>query len=175
MLGFNPFHEIVITGKQFHKTFWKTWQTVSGKIYKENWYQTKWIIFRSWYFSVMCFLILKSLFLDQVRNGCKCKVELSLLHCKSIFQSCHRGNYVWNHRCILLSQNHLMIQNLGPSAVAWSEVYLLQSLIPTSGTFFRGDLVMKKFLRPFSLFRWFKKSSCQLLAKECALSTGKTA
>ena len=24
-----------------------------------------------------------------------------------------------------------------------------------------------------SLFRWFKKSSCQLLAKECALSTGK--
>ena len=32
---------------------------------------------------------------------------------------------------------------------------------------------MKKFLRPFSVFRWFKKSSCQLLAKECALSTGK--
>ena len=47
------------------------------------------------------------------------------------------------------------------------------SSIPTSGTFFRGDLVMKTFLRPFSLFRWFKKSICQLLAKECALSTGK--
>ena len=47
------------------------------------------------------------------------------------------------------------------------------SSIPISGTFFRGDLVMKTFLRPFSLFRWFKKSSCQLLAKECALSTGK--
>ena len=47
------------------------------------------------------------------------------------------------------------------------------SSIPTSGTFFHGDLVMKTFLRPFSLFRWFKKSSCQLLAKECALSTGK--
>ena len=47
------------------------------------------------------------------------------------------------------------------------------SSIPMSGTFFRGDLVMKTFLRPFSLFRWFKKSSCQLLAKECALSTGK--
>ena len=29
------------------------------------------------------------------------------------------------------------------------------------------------FLRPFSLFRWFKKSSYQLLTKECALSTGK--
>ena len=47
------------------------------------------------------------------------------------------------------------------------------SSIPTSGTFFRGDWVMKTFLRPFSLFRWFKKNSCQLLAKECALSTGK--
>ena len=45
--------------------------------------------------------------------------------------------------------------------------------IPTSGTFFHGDLVMKTFLRPFSLFRRFKKSSCQLLAKECALRTGK--
>ena len=45
--------------------------------------------------------------------------------------------------------------------------------IPTSGTFFRRDLVMKKILRPFSLFQCFKKSSCQLLAKECALSTGK--
>ena len=29
----------------------------------------------------------------------------------------------------------------------------------------------EKFLRPFSLFRWSKKSSCQLLVKECALST----
>ena len=47
------------------------------------------------------------------------------------------------------------------------------SSIPMSGTFFCGDLVMKTFLRPFSLFLWFKKSRCQLLAKECALSTGK--
>ena len=48
-----------------------------------------------------------------------------------------------------------------------------QSSIPTSGTFFRGDLVMKTFLRPFSLFRSFKKSSCQLLAKKIVLNTGK--
>ena len=55
-----------------------------------------------------------------------------------------------------------------PGAVARSEASSLgmqaaQSLIPTSGTFFDGDLVMKTFLRPFSLFRWFKKSSCQLM------------
>ena len=44
----------------------------------------------------------------------------------------------------------------------------------TSGeTFFRLDLVMEKILRQFSPFRWFKKGSFQLLAKECALSTGK--
>ena len=29
---------------------------------------------------------------------------------------------------------------------------------------------MKKFLRPLSPFRWYKKGSCQLLAKECALT-----
>ena len=45
--------------------------------------------------------------------------------------------------------------------------------ILTSGTFFRGDLVMKKMLQPFSPFRCFKKGSCQLLAKECARSTVK--
>ena len=65
-----------------------------------------------------------------------------------------------------------------PGAVARSEASSLgmqaaPSSIPTSGTFFRGDLVMKTFLRPFSLSHWSKKSSCQLLAKECALSTGK--
>ena len=32
---------------------------------------------------------------------------------------------------------------------------------------------MKKFLQPFSLFLCLKKSSCQLLAKERALSTCK--
>ena len=67
---------------------------------------------------------------------------------------------------------------LTPGAVARSEACPLgkqaaPNLIPTSGTFFHGDLVMKQFLWPFSLFRWFKKSSCQLLAKECALSTSK--
>ena len=29
-------------------------------------------------------------------------------------------------------------------------------------------LIMKYFLRSFSSFRWFKKGSCQFLAKECA-------
>ena len=79
-----------------------------------------------------------------------------------------RSKYVGKSKCV---QNR-------PGAVARSEASSLgmqaaPSSILTSGTFFRGDLVMKTFLRPFSLFRWFKKCSCQLLAKECALSTGK--
>ena len=42
-----------------------------------------------------------------------------------------------------------------------------------SGTIFLEDLVMKILLRPFFLFHLFKKSSCQQMAKECTLSTGK--
>ena len=37
-----------------------------------------------------------------------------------------------------------------------------------SATFFRGDLIMKYFLRSFSPFHWFKKGSYQFLAKEFA-------
>ena len=73
-------------------------------------------------------------------------------------------------------QNVLNFVRLG--AVARSEACLLgmqaaPSSIPTSGTFFVETWVMKKFLWPFSLFRWFKNSYCQLLGKEYALSTGK--
>ena len=49
------------------------------------------------------------------------------------------------------------------------------SSIPMSYTFFCGGLVGKSenISTAIILFRWFKKSSCQLLAKEHALSTGK--
>ena len=65
--------------------------------------------------------------------------------------------------------------HIQPGAVARSEASSLgmQAAPSSIPTFFHGDMVMKTFLWPFSLFRWFKKSSCQLLAKECALSTGK--
>ena len=36
------------------------------------------------------------------------------------------------------------------------------------GNILSWRLIMKYFLRSFSLFRWFKKGSCQFLAKECA-------
>ena len=42
-----------------------------------------------------------------------------------------------------------------------------------SGTHSWEEIGHEKFLRPLSPFRWFKKDSCQLLAKEYALSTGK--
>ena len=39
---------------------------------------------------------------------------------------------------------------------------------PEVGNILSWRLIMKYFLRSFSLFRWFKKGSCQFLAKECA-------
>ena len=36
------------------------------------------------------------------------------------------------------------------------------------GNILSWRLIMKYFLRSFSPFRWFKKDSCQFLAKECA-------
>ena len=95
---------------------------------------------------------------EQVQTWSWCKIWISFWS-RPRFHACYLHLYV-----------------LG--AVAWSEASSLgmqaapSSILP-SGTFFRGDLVMKTFLRPFSLFCWFKKSSCQLLAKECALNTGK--
>ena len=35
-----------------------------------------------------------------------------------------------------------------------------------SATFFRGDLIIKCFLRSFSPLHWFKKGSCPFMAKE---------
>ena len=36
------------------------------------------------------------------------------------------------------------------------------------GNILSWRLIMKYFLRSFSTFPWFKKGSCQFLAKECA-------
>ena len=85
----------------------------------------------------------------------------------------------------LLLQNCFIIPLMATAGGMWALLTLCYSFhgnrgmqaapssIPAYGTFFRGDLVMKQFLWPFSLFCWFKKNSCQLLAKECALSIGK--
>ena len=61
----------------------------------------------------------------------------------------------WNNLCL----------DQQPGLVSWSVVrpFGMQAdprLAPTSGTFFHEDLVMKIFLWPFFLFRWFKKSWC---------------
>ena len=113
---------------------------------------------------------------------------------KQTFSYLHHGCTQWRqcvpayceiniHLCAYCSPPEMYIKSETyyihePGAVARSEVCPLGMLaapssIPMSGTFFWGDLVMKKFLWPFCLIRWFKKSSCQLLVKECALSTVK--
>ena len=85
-----------------------------------------------------------------------------------------------SHSLTYLQSTHPPIYPPWPGTVAQSEACWLgmqaaPSSIPMSSTFSLGDMVIKTFLWPFSLFRWFKKSSCQLLVKECAQSTGKLA
>ena len=65
-----------------------------------------------------------------------------------------------------------------PGAIAWSATMSLGNQEATrstlaSGTFFGEDLVMNLFYGNSSSSADFKKSSCQLMAKECTLSTGK--
>ena len=90
-----------------------------------------------------------------------------------------RGDkYLWPHVSNLLLNSCIRVDPFMPGAVARSEACPLgmqtaPSSIQASDTFFRGDLVMKTISKAILPLRWFKKSSCQLLAKEYALSTGK--
>ena len=50
---------------------------------------------------------------------------------------------------------------------SWLEIRTLR-VPPCRVGNIHGDLIMKYFLWPFSPFRWYKKDTCQFLAKECA-------
>ena len=82
-------------------------------------------------------------------------LNMALNSFDKIFRSeCMVSEILDTTKC-LICQKHSFYS---PGAVARSEACPLGMQaapisIPTSGTFFRGDLVMKKFLRPFSLFR----------------------
>ena len=85
---------------------------------------------------------------------CVC-VYSGLTSLSTIFRSYHDG--VWLRQGAQCSLLKCCLTEV-PDALAHSEASLLgmqaaPSSIPTSSTFFRGDLVMKTFLRPFSLFR----------------------
>ena len=77
-------------------------------------------------------------------------------------------------RLLLKEQSDQGLHCLLPASVAQLDARLTGdqevagSTPAGSATFFRGDLIMKYFLQSFSPFRWFKKGSCQFLAKECA-------
>ena len=70
----------------------------------------------------------------------------------------------------------VLLPTTANGTLSWntSNDFLLAGSSPSLATFFHWDLVMKKHTEwPFSPFPWFKKGSCQLLAKVWALSTGK--
>ena len=61
-----------------------------------------------------------------------------------------------------------------PQSMFWTEIRptgdqeVAGSTPAEVGNILSWRLIMKYFLRSFSPFRWFKKGSCQFLAKECA-------
>ena len=76
----------------------------------------------------------------------------------AFFEGLPRGFEEQRHLFQAGKQENKHLKMRRPGAVARSEACSLgmqaaPSSIPTSGTFFRGDLVMKTLLRPFSLFR----------------------
>ena len=77
---------------------------------------------------------------------------------------CRTNPYITKSLPGVLARSLAMLLEIGVQAVPKSI---------TSGIFFSEDLVMKIFLWSFFLFCCFKKSSCQLMVKECMLSTGK--
>ena len=84
---------------------------------------------------------------------------------KERWQTNNKKNHIWNHRA--------QRSRTGRWNRFWmvSRKQLIRRLRvrpPGVGNILSWRLIMKCFLRSFSPFRWFKKDSCQFLAKECA-------
>ena len=85
------------------------------------------------------------------------------------FSQCSFCSFMaWSHCCqtdSLKTNNHFAHRGpLAQSGVSLTANQGVAGSNPGPAIFFHWDLVMKKFLRSFSLFHWFKKDSCQLLA-----------
>ena len=71
----------------------------------------------------------------------------------------------------LLEQSHVREEPAGVAqldATPTGDQEVAGSTPAEVGNILSWRLIMKYFLRSFSPFRWFKKGSCQFLAKECA-------
>ena len=88
-----------------------------------------------------------------------------------------RQGQVKKHPCSLvrtfLLQKHSTYSFCSrPRYLSWMRIRLvtrrLRVRYPPGHNILSWSLIMKFFLRSFSPFRWFKKGSCQFLAKECA-------
>ena len=106
---------------------------------------------------------------------------------EAFFYKIHTGAVNLNRFCTYIDICHILMFWFFPGSFPYWIVCLLfwllqrpQNCRPTGdqevagstpaevGNILSWRLIMKYFLRPFSPFRWFKKGSCQFLAKECA-------
>ena len=81
------------------------------------------------------------------------------------------NNVEWTAVWVSVENQNRMVAGLGGSvgcAVRLWDQEVAGSTPAEVGNILSWRLIMKYFLRSFSPFRWFKKGSCQFLAKECA-------
>ena len=92
--------------------------------------------------------------------GCACDLDVIVKLFFFIF------SMLWKSFFTLNIQTPALVAQLDARPTGDQEV---AGSTPTEvGNILSWRLIMKYFLRSFSPFRWFKKGSCQFLAKECA-------
>ena len=86
-----------------------------------------------------------------------------------------RRHFTWSVKACFLGKIRKNISNCcrRPRWLSWmrhptGDQEVADSTPAEVGNILSWRLIMKYFLRSFSPFHWFKKGSCQFLAKECA-------
>ena len=92
-------------------------------------------------------------------------------HCQ-LFR-CRLHTLIWLCGCVEWSSTRSKSPFRRPQWLSWmrrptGDQEVAGSTPVEVGNILSWRLIMKYFLRSFSPFRWFKKGSCQFLAKECA-------
>ena len=101
----------------------------------------------------------------NVNKAGRCKSFTSLLIVKTVF------NITITHSSIGAQASNIRIIFNRPQWLSWMRSQLvigrLQDWPPPAWKLSSWRVIMKYFLWSFSPFSWFKKGSCQFLAKEC--------
>ena len=115
---------------------------------------------------------------DHVAHQQGKRTHLSTNRERSPFWACLLSGLVKRHRtCSIGGSDNMQLKYMylfyRPRWLSWmrrptGNQEVAGSTLAEVGNILSWRLIMKYFLRSFSHFCWFKKGSCQFLAKECA-------